>query len=103
MSSSGKCVERDVNSVLQAYEQILHEKHGKRVLAQRTRNMIGKRGIIGAVERLVTQSRPSTGFTSLAERGETDLTFEAVVLKHPNHFSPKALARSRKRLNADLH
>lgn len=60
--------------------------------------MIERRGIVPAVEALVCRSSPSIGYTTLVEIGMEDLAFEAVVLRHPEHFSNAAIERSRVRL-----
>jgi hypothetical protein len=91
-------VERDVEVVLVAYEEVLRKKHGRRVPAQRTRNMINWRGVIPAVERLVRNKKNRIGYTMLVEEGKPELTFEAVVLRYPKSFSPRAVTRARERL-----
>lgn len=37
-------------------------------------------------------------YTALAEMGLKEFAFEAVILRHPEHFSPEAVTRSRERL-----
>jgi hypothetical protein len=61
--------------------------------------MIERHGIIGAVERAVDRTDETTGYTALVEMGVQDFAFEAVVLRHPELFSEKAVKRSSERLN----
>jgi hypothetical protein len=98
---AGSDVERECIEAVYAYEETLFEKHGKKTRAGRTWPMIKERGIIPAVEQLVTQEHESPGFTGLAEMGLQKYAFEAVVLRYPDKFSAEAVARSRERLGAD--
>jgi hypothetical protein len=61
--------------------------------------MIRNRGIINAVEEIVTRERDSLGYTVLVEEGMEDMSFEAVVLRHQDVFSPEAVRQSRERLD----
>jgi len=88
-------VVRDVWEVLYAYEEVLFIKHGKRLKANYTRRAIAKHGEIGAVERIVCQrSDDDDGFARLVAAGLPGKTFEAVVVKYPEHFSEQAIAQA---------
>ncbi len=52
----------------------------------------------GTIERLVCKSEPSVGYKTLRDMDMEDFAFEAVVLRHPSVFSPKAIAISKERL-----
>src|SRR6478609_9747543 len=65
-----------------AGEELLHRKHGKRVLLARTRQKIARVGILKTVEDLVTNKAPSEGFAILVEGGLWDLTAEYLAIKH---------------------
>ena len=82
-----------------AYEEALFVKHGKRVKATYTRRKMDRDGIIAAIEHAVTQSHDPTGYKTLQEMGLEHLTFEAVVMRHPEAFSAEAVEQSEKRLN----
>jgi len=60
--------------------------------------MIDKRGIIPAIEQVVTRSSESTGYAALMQMGMQDKSFKAVVLRHPEVFSAEAVRRSKERL-----
>jgi hypothetical protein len=96
-------VERECREALSAYESILADQHGKRTLASYTRRMIKERGITQAIEHLVTKRDETVGYTRLVEVGLQRHAFEAVVLRHPESFSPEAVASSRERLGPDCH
>jgi hypothetical protein len=92
-------VVRDIWEVLYAYEEVLFIKHGKRLKANYTRRAIKSVGELGAVENIVSQrSDDDDGFARLEAAGLSTLTFEAVVLRHPQHFSAKAREQARSRL-----
>jgi hypothetical protein len=90
--------EREALEAVYAYERVLYSHRGKKVRASRTWQMIERRGIIPAVEHVVTRSTESTGYAALIQMGMQDKSFEAVVLRHPEVFSTEAVNRSKKRL-----
>jgi hypothetical protein len=82
---------RDIWGAFYAYEEALFLKHGRRVRAGRTRTSFKKRGEIDAVESIVLNPSRSTGFEQMQAAGLLDKTFEAVVLRNPEHFLPAAV------------
>jgi hypothetical protein len=90
--------EQEALKAIYAYEEILSVKRGRRTPASRTWQMVKRHGIIGAVERAVNRTTDASGYTALAEIGMLDLSFEAVILRHPDSFSANALARAKERL-----
>jgi hypothetical protein len=91
-------VEQDALEALYANERALAEDRGKKVSATRMTTMIKRRGIIAAVERIVTQKQETEGYETLTRLGMEDKRFEAVVLRHPDAFSADAVAQSKTRL-----
>jgi hypothetical protein len=92
--------EKEALCAVYAYEEALTKKNGKRTHASRTWQMIKRHGIIAAVERAVNREAETAGFTALAEMGMQDYAFEAVILRHPNLFSPEAVERSKVRMES---
>ena len=90
--------ERECLEAIYAYEEILFAKHGKRVRASRTWQMIKRHGIIAAVEQAVDRSEGTAGFAALKEVGLDNFAFESVILRHPSLFSQSAVERSRQRM-----
>ena len=90
--------ERECLEAIYAYEEILYKKHGKRIRASRTWQMIKKRGIIAAIEQAVDRPDGTAGFTALQEVGLENFAFEAVILRHQALFSPASVERSRVRM-----
>jgi hypothetical protein len=82
-----------------AYEEVMFRDRGKRVRAARTWQKISKVGLLGAVEDWVTKPYDPTGYKDLERHGLLEHTFEAVVVRYPERFSPEALDASRNRLS----
>jgi hypothetical protein len=91
--------EREALEAIYAYEEALAETKGKKLRASRTWQMIERHGIIPAVERIVKRAMETAGYRTLIEMGLEEMAFEAVVLRHPNSFSPEAVAASKQRLD----
>jgi len=91
-------VEKECLEAVYAYEEALNLKHGRRVRAQRTWQAIESKGIIQAVDDMVSHSDPTDGFRALEKMGLMECAFEAVVLRHPELFSAKAIQQSQARL-----
>ncbi|MBX3648751.1 MAG: hypothetical protein KF766_13880 [Rhodocyclaceae bacterium] len=90
--------ERECLKAVYAYERVLSEKNGRNTRATRTWQMIQRRGIIDAVERAVNRESETIGYLSLLEMGLEDYAFEAVILRHPDVFSPAAVAHAQARI-----
>lgn len=91
-------VQRDVWRVVYAQEEALFVKHGMRRRAGNTRRAIDHRGELGVVAFMV-QRPGGEGFELLHSLGLGDFTFEAVALRHPEHFSPEIVQAARRKLN----
>jgi hypothetical protein len=91
--------EREALEAVYAYERVLWQKHGKKIRAARTWQMIEKHGIIGAIEQVVKRTADSAGYKALVEMGMKDLAFEVVFLRHPELFSQDAVAQATERIN----
>lgn len=64
--------------------------------------MFEKYGIVGAFQRIVLRHEDTGGYKVLVDMGLEDLTFEQVVLRHRDAFSPEAIRAVEERL-AKLH
>jgi hypothetical protein len=91
--------EKEALQAIYAYEELLTNKNGRRTRATRTWQMIDRHGILKAVERAVNRSVEPQGYTMLKEMGLEEYAFEAVILRHPEVFSAKAIEVSRERLS----
>jgi hypothetical protein len=81
-----------------AYEQTLHEKHGKNVKASRTRQKISKKGVYQSLLEWSKLHGNRPGFHSLIEAGLPEFTFEAVVVRFADRFPPDVVASCRETL-----
>lgn len=91
-------VERECLEAIYAYERSESQIRKKKFRASRTWPMIERRGIVPAVEHIVTRRRETSGYRTLMEMGLQDKAFEAVVVRHPGAFSASAVKASRDRL-----
>jgi hypothetical protein len=91
-------VEREALEAIYAYETVLSEHSGKKKRATRTWQMIKNHGIIGTIERAVNRPDDASGYTTLVSMGWEQLSFEAVVLRHREVFSPEIITRCKERL-----
>lgn len=85
--------ERAAFQALAAYEEHLRIKHGRQVQAQLIKKAIKNHGILPAISQAVAKGN-TLGFRSLQEAGLEDCSFEAVVLAHPEEFTPEILAKA---------
>lgn len=65
---------------------------------QRTFEQLQNRGFIGAAECAVCRSTPTQGFQTLVDENLEALSYEQIVVDHPQEFSPRSLWFSRKTL-----
>ena len=66
--------------------------------ANRTLLQLRNRGLIDAAETSVAKSRPTQGFETLADADRSDLSYEQIILNHPDEFSARAIWYSRRTL-----
>lgn len=89
---------RDIWEAVYAYEEVLFQEHGRRLKAGHTRRSITARGPLGAIEEIVKRRSVTDGFHRMRNAGLFDKTFEAVVLRHPGHFSPTTVESAMSKL-----
>lgn len=85
--------EKKIVHAIGKYAALLHNdgKHPIRTLQQ-----IRRLDLLGAAEAAVCKSQPSRGYQVLAEAELEELSYEQIVLEHPDEFSPRALWYARK-------
>ena len=92
--------EKESLRAVYAYEETLAKKHGRRIRASRTWQMIKRHGIIHAVERAVNRTGETQGYKALADMGMLDYAFENVVLRHPELFRAETVKRAKTRVES---
>jgi hypothetical protein len=91
-------VELELYKAVYAYEEVLSEKHKRRTRATYTWRMIDHYGIIMAAEKAVNKKMETKGYKELVAMGLQDLTFEAVIVRHPDKFSKDVVTCAKERL-----
>jgi uncharacterized protein YecA (UPF0149 family) len=83
-----------------AHERVLTLARGRKTRATRQWQMITKLGVIVAMESIVKNRTERVGYEVLVKMGMQDMSFEAVVLRHPDVFSVEAVTQSKQSLDA---
>jgi len=66
--------------------------------ASRTFSQLRNRGLVGAAEASVIRSKPAQGFQGLSEVDLADLSYEQIIVDHPEEFSSRAQWYARRTL-----
>lgn len=91
-------VEIELLQALYAYEAVLTKKNNRKTRASRTWQMFDRHGIISGAERAVNRPVEAMGYKLLVDMGMQDLTFEAVIVRHPADFVSETVALAKARL-----
>ena len=91
-------VEYDFWQMINVFEQTLTDENGKTTRLSRTRQKVGRDGVIQTLSDW-TLGRETRGFQMLLERGMHRYTGEAIVLRHSEKFSEAVLDAARSRLS----
>jgi hypothetical protein len=91
-------IEREAVRCIYAFEEARAQETGVRRPASRTWQSVKRNGILATVEKKASDKSPTMAYDVLVRAGLEDFTFEAVVLKYPEAFSPAAVAQSRVRI-----
>lgn len=84
--------------IVRAVSEYLAIKKRESSNANRTLDQLRNRGLIEAAEAAVSKSRPTQGYETLHREDLDDLSYEQIVIDHPEEFSPRALWFSRRTL-----
>ncbi len=79
-------------------EEIRLGNSGKKTPLTRTRQKFRRDGAQKCIADLATRADFTDGYQLLTEAGYPELTFEAVVLRHPDQFSPDDVEKVRQKL-----
>jgi hypothetical protein len=91
-------VEHDFWQTLFAFEHILSDERGKTTRLSRTRQKVGRVGVVKILADWAVGATDSDGFKMLLERKLPELTGEAIVLRHPDSFDEETRAAAARRL-----
>lgn len=91
-------VEHDFWQTIHAFELILTEERGKATRLSRTRQKVARVGVVQTLRDWATSSKETDGFQMLLARGMPELTGEAIVMRHGQHFGGPVVSAARARL-----
>jgi cardiolipin synthase len=97
-SSRPGTVEHDFWQTIHAFEFVLTEERQKTTRLARTRQKVGRVGVVQTLADWALDTKQTKGFKMLMERAMPELTGEAIVLRHPEHFDSSVLASAKRRL-----
>lgn len=84
--------------IVEAVAEYVGIKRRQGTNANRTLKQIKDHGLIEAAERSVMRSKPTMGFTTLADSGRDEMSFEQIIVDYPDAFSTRALWYARRTL-----
>lgn len=97
--------EIDLNNLTPAEERIVEAVSEYLAIKKRdgkdagyTIRQLRNRGLIEAAEIAVAKTKPTQGFQTLRDEDLDELSYERIILDHPEEFSPRALWFSRRTL-----
>jgi hypothetical protein len=91
-------VAHDLWKSIYALEQLRSEEAGKTILLARTRQKLKRVGVMKLLEDFAMHKSTTEGFDMLIARSLPELTGEAIVLRHKEHFSPEVVEAAAARL-----
>jgi hypothetical protein len=93
-------VEHDFWQTVHAFELALSEERGRITRLSRTRQKVARVGVIQTLKDWALSNTETDGFRMLLERGMPELTGEAIVLRHTQHFESEVVAAAKRRLES---
>jgi hypothetical protein len=93
-------VDRDFWQAITAAEEFRSAEVGKTIRLARTRQKIGRVGIMQTVVDLASKPGVSEGFRILVRGGRSDLTAESIVVRHAHLFNPYVIQAAQAKLDA---
>jgi hypothetical protein len=84
-------LETEALAAIYASEAAMSHQKGKKTRATKTWQVVKEKGLLQAAERAVNSE---ADLAALAELGLEDLSFDALILRHPDSFSAAAVAAS---------
>lgn len=84
--------------IVQAISQYISLKKLSGTNANRTLDQIRNRGLLDSAEISVAKSKPTIGYEELAKVGLSNISYEQIIIDHPDEFSSRALWFARRTL-----
>jgi hypothetical protein len=91
-------LERDFWAAIAAAEELATQKNGRKTLLNRTRQKVKRVGIKKCLEDWAFHKGTTQGFEILVNGGYSELTGEAIVIRHATEFSDDVVNAAKQRL-----
>jgi hypothetical protein len=91
-------IEHDFWQTIHAFEYVLTEERGKTTLLSRTRQKVGRVGVIQTLTDWALNDKGTDGFRMLLDRSVPELTGEAIILRHAKAFDEAVVEAAHRRL-----
>jgi hypothetical protein len=91
-------LEREFWTAVAAAEEISTQKNGKTTRLSRTRQKVGRVGVVQCLTDWALDPKVTQGFSILVDGGHSELTGEAIVVRHAAKFSADAVESAKKKL-----
>ena len=85
-------LETEAFTSLFAHEAVLTHQRGKKTRATRAWAIIRHHGVVEAINRTIDRPTEAADYETLREMGIAEWSFEALILRHPEAFTPEAVA-----------
>jgi hypothetical protein len=91
-------IEHDFWTTINAIELILSDERGKTIRLSRTRQKVGRVGVVATLRDWATSAKETDMFRELLERDMPEFTGEAIVLRHHKLFTELERTAANQRL-----
>lgn len=96
----GDPLERKFYAGLAAYEEVLSAKNGRKTIANRTRPMLKRKGVMSCLLKWALDKKPTDGFRILIDQGAPELTAEYLAVEFCDRFPADAVENARSKLKS---
>jgi hypothetical protein len=91
-------IEREFWEAITVAEELRSAETGRTARLSRTRQKVNRVGVLATVRDLARAPKTTEGFRILVDGKRPDLTAEAIVIRHPEHFDADVIEAAKTKL-----